>query len=185
MRIIIDGYIYQYQAYGGISRIFENLIPRLCDKDDKLSIQMFLNYIPMKSLPKHPQIKILDMWKKYRFDPFWRISKRKNSRYYNYVLQKELRYSRETVWFSTYYTFPSYYWKGYQIVLVHDFIYEMFPDLLPESKKIINQKKQSIINANVIICNSHTTANDLQKYYNIPQSKVFVAHLGFKMLFLK
>lgn len=183
MRIIIDSCIYKYQTFGGISRIFDNLIPRLCDLNDKLSIKMFINYLPTKSLPNHPQIEILDLWKKYRFNPLWRLSKRINSRYYNYILQKEMSYSRETVWFSTYYTIPSYYWKGYQIVLVHDLIYEMFPDLLPESKKIIDQKKESILNANVIICNSYTTAKDLQYYYNIPESKVFVAHLGFDDVF--
>ncbi len=183
MIVIVDGYIYQNQSFGGISRIFDNLIPRLCDFDDELSIEMFLNYLPIKPLPSHRQIKLLDMWNKYRFNPIWRLSKRKNSRYYNYILQKEIINSRETIWFSTYYTFPAFYWKGYQAVFVHDLIYEMFPDLLPESEKIINQKKNSIFNANVIICNSYTTANDLQKYYNIPKSKVFVVHLGFNDIF--
>ena len=183
MQIIIDSCIYQYQTYGGISRIFDNLIPRLCDMDANLIVQMFLNYLPMKPLPSHPQIKIVDIWNKYRFNPFWRLSKRKISRYYNTILQKEISNSQETIWFSTYYTIPPFDWKGYQVVFIHDFIYEMFPDILPESKKIINQKKNSILNANEIICNSTTTANDLINYYNIPQTKVYVAHLGFDDVF--
>ena len=46
MELIIDGFIYQEQTYGGISRIFDNIIPQLCVLDEQLHIKL----LPGKNL---------------------------------------------------------------------------------------------------------------------------------------
>jgi hypothetical protein len=46
VEVIIDGYIYQAQTIGGISRIFDNIIPKLCELDNpgKTSAQAQTNF---------------------------------------------------------------------------------------------------------------------------------------------
>jgi glycosyltransferase involved in cell wall biosynthesis len=93
--------------------------------------------------------------------------------------------TQRKIWFSTYYTLPPINWNGYQVVLVHDFIYELFPSLFPDSSRQINRKKEAILKADALICVSQTTARDLERYYPGTTSKIHVVENGFDRIFRK
>jgi glycosyltransferase involved in cell wall biosynthesis len=86
--------------------------------------------------------------------------------------------TKKKIWFSSYYSIPPFRWDGYQIVFVHDFIHERFSNLFPDSEQQIKRKREAILKADAIICNSKTTANDLQNYYSTPEEKIFISELG-------
>jgi len=57
-------------------------------------------------------------------------------------------------------------------------IHEMFLSDYSPFKKDIEIKKSSILNANHVICISHTTKQDLKKIYGIPDNHITVVYLG-------
>jgi glycosyltransferase involved in cell wall biosynthesis len=182
MQIIIDGQMYQKQTSGGITRIFDNLIPCLCDLDPDLRVQILFFGNLLRALPKHKQISyinlnnILGMVHVY-FRP-WRFWHRYHSMLYRAFLKLMLGSTRNKIWFSTYYTMPPVAWKGKSIVLVPDLIYELFSDFFPESQTVIQKKKEAVENADAVLCISKTTALDLQKYYAVPATNIHVIYLS-------
>ena len=41
MQVVVDGYIFQKQARGGISRLYHEILPIMCDMDNELKSQIF------------------------------------------------------------------------------------------------------------------------------------------------
>jgi hypothetical protein len=56
MNIIVDGIIYQLQSQGGISRIYSEILPRMCDLDDSVRITLLTEGKCRQSLPEHKHI---------------------------------------------------------------------------------------------------------------------------------
>jgi glycosyltransferase involved in cell wall biosynthesis len=74
------------------------------------------------------------------------------------------------------------------IVTVHDLIFKTFPQ--GHTQKTVDDTEKQFINikekATKIICCSHNTMNDLQKYFNVPSEKIELIHQGVdKNLFYK
>ena len=55
---VVDGVIYQYQPHGGISRLFSEILPRMCQADENLNITLLLPGKSQQALPHHPHIHI-------------------------------------------------------------------------------------------------------------------------------
>ncbi len=183
MEVIIDGYIYQYQTHGGISRDFDHLIPELCDQNDQLHVKLFLRRKPIRPLPSHKNLSIINFS---RIDGLFRPLKLlpyQYSKIYNIFLQLLMANTQRKIWFPTYYLKPPFRWFGYQVYLVYDLIHEMYPERNPNSEGIIKLKNSAFKDANEIICISKTTAADILRYYLIPHSKIHVAENGFNRSF--
>jgi len=181
--IAIDGVIFNFQKHGGISRIFTEILPRLCDIDS--SLKMLLAYTEPRPahLPKHERIlhqAIPDMEKVFRPYRIWHP-------FYPWLHEAAVSWnfagnSRGKIWLSTYYTTPIS-WAGAQVVFVYDFIHEKYQhtywlDDPKTAKQTIKNKARAIKNADLIVCISEATRQDLLQIHHIPPEKTVVVHLA-------
>lgn len=173
MQLVVDGLIFQKEPYGGIARLYRETLPLMCDLAPELHITLFIDGPLCAGLPGHSQIQVKyapavkrtlraqGAWRKALY-PFRRLA----SRSWNYLRQLWLQDQRYAIWHSTYYTWPEF-WRGPQVVTVHDMIHERFPfyfsDPLDEIAR--RQKKRCIEQASAVICVSQATRQDVERYY--------------------
>ena len=69
------------------------------------------------------------------------------------------------------------------VVTVFDMIHELLPDLVAPGDKSGQFKRQSVAAADHVICISENTKRDLQRLYNVPDSKITVTHLAASPIF--
>jgi glycosyltransferase involved in cell wall biosynthesis len=172
MKVLFDHQAFSMQKYGGISRYFANLhygINAQGDDESKLGLLFTDNaYINNKELPGGIFNKLIT-----------KSSRRyKYNKWYGKHLLKQNDFD---VFHPTYY--HSYFLKKLQkpfVLTVHDMIHELYPGyFLTDPYK--NYKSQVIERADNIIAISECTKNDIQKFYNIADSKISVIHHGYKM----
>ena len=164
--------------------MFNEILPRMCDIDPALKIDLLVSNDPLQPLPTHSRIKKINListnassFQERLWENFRRRAKEK--------LKKNLDSSADgKIWHSTYYTQPDQQY-GAQVVTVYDMIYELYPEIFRGigSDKFRDAKKQCILNADAVICISENTRNDLLNYYSIDASKVSVVYLGFNSEF--
>lgn len=175
MEIVIDGVVYQSQARGGISRVFNEVLPRLCDIDQTLRITLLTQGRLRQPLPKHRHIK-------HRPVPAFERYLRPN-RVWQSVLPKikHFMYNLWTgagegkIWHSTYYTMPEK-WAGYSAATVHDMVFELFPQFYkgPNFDLFRQRKRLSVQRADAVICVSNTTRQDVLRLYELDADKAHV-----------
>ena len=184
MEVIVDGFIYQQQRFGGVSRIFTEILPRMCQLDPALHITMLMSGRSRQEPPQHPGIRkrslfpIDDLLRPRRlWAPIQRPARR-------LVQQLALDSLPEAVWHSTYFTLPMN-WNGCTVVTVYDMIYELFPEYFPSEKdeKFRQQKLSSVLAADKIICISATTRKDVECYYGIDGNKLQAIPLAYNQDF--
>ena len=189
MELIVDGIIYLYQKYGGISQLYTEILPRLCELEPELTITLLTH--PNGSpdcLPQHERIihqSIPNVHRFFRPHRFW-------NPYYSQICQLAvmafLGRSKGKIWLSTYYTSPIF-WTGSQVLVAHDFIYEKYRTkywqnkLSSEADEMIRNKTSAIARADLVICNSETTRKDLMELYHVPIYKTAMVHLAYKSTF--
>jgi len=59
MEVVVDGIIYQLQARGGISRMYNEILPRMCQHDNNFHVQLLETDLPLQPIPRHPNIRSL------------------------------------------------------------------------------------------------------------------------------
>lgn len=69
------------------------------------------------------------------------------------------------------------------VVTVYDMIHELFPQNFSSTDMTSRDKRRSVEAANLVICISHSTAEDLIRIFSVPRDKVRVVHLGFSDVF--
>ena len=182
MNIIVDGKIFQDQKFGSISRIYHEILPKICAASPNISLQIFCDFFYgdlKQPLPSHQQITPILM-------PFYSRSNLPNKVINKLLrelwLMKENSLKKAEIWHSTYFTLPHTNKIPY-IVSVYDMISELFIDEFPsyEGQSLI--KKKSIDVADRIITISETTKIDLCNWYNIPEEKVISIPLAASSIF--
>ena len=178
MHLVVDGIIFEYPNIGGISRIYYNILPLICNIDPNLKITLFFTRKPLIDFPLHNQITIIHLENVYNFLRPWRLWFPYYKKIQALILKLYIGNSKDKIWLSTYFSRPPFKWHGKEIVWVYDLIHELFSHIYPNSERTIKNKKQAISCANKILCISHSTANDLQKFYNVPENKIMVNYLS-------
>ena len=184
MDLIVDGLIYQMQAHGGISRIYSEIFPQMCDMEPELRVKIFTSGLCLQDLPQHERIS---------HDPPQAISRHLYpSWFWNPIMEKWVvparKYARQSsmdnIWHSTYYTIPEE-WKGRQVVTVVDMIQEKLPTMFSDSRneRLRARKKRCIQNADLVICISELTRQDIHTCYGTPLEKMRVIHLSHSRVF--
>jgi len=179
LKVAVEGTVYQWQLYGGISRVYNEILPRICSLDKNLIIIMFTEGPLSQALPKHPRIlhkKIPNINRLFRPSRIW-MPLIPNIRRLFWKIQ--LGHGHRVVWHSTYYTSPNR-WKGWRVVTVLDMIHELFPHLFngPYDDFFREKKKVCIKKADAVICISETTRRDLQNFYDIDPNIISVVPLA-------
>ncbi len=169
--VVVDGLIYESQSFGGISRLWSEILPRMCALDDSLRVALVTCGRIRRPLPAHANIShrpILAI-----DDLFRRASLRE------FIFRLAMPMERQGIWHSTYYTTSSV-WRGPRVVTVPDMIHELFPRPSRSSldEDFRRQKRRCIQEADVVICISETTRSDLLAAYGIPAERARVIPLG-------
>ena len=174
MRVLYDGVIYRIQKYGGVVRYFNGLIHNL--SDSVYPILLAPNR-PTVS-PSHPNLSTFIETCETILWPIKPLRKKIIAqRSYNRILAENPDVIHPTYYYSSLrgltskITVPT-------VLTVYDLIHERFPLQMDPSGKQTSLKKSALDRADAIICISHSTKADLQKYYNIPGERIRVIHLG-------
>ncbi|MFX0199677.1 MAG: glycosyltransferase family 4 protein [Candidatus Hodarchaeota archaeon] len=184
MNVVVDGIIYQIQSNGGISRLYTEILPRMCDIDESMNIRLLTGEKLKQRLPKHSRItyRALPLIERYlRPGRIWKpIVPRANA-----IVQR-LWAGRGTgkIWHSTYYTLPGK-WDGMQVVTIVDMIHERFTELYdkPENEQFRERKRKCVLAADAVICISEATRQDVQHLYGIDLGRIQVIPLAHSDVF--
>ncbi|MCG9875809.1 MAG: glycosyltransferase family 4 protein [Leptospiraceae bacterium] len=194
MNIFYDHQIFTEQKYGGISRYFVDLIKEF-DSENNLKLifpKYYSNNENLKEIPNikiHPYIEFKDF--------FYNINFKGKSKLFNFLRKlgvfkdaeklnklkslEIIKNERIDLIHPTYYSnylLDLKFNKNLPMVLtVYDMIHEKYPEYFHDSNKIIEEKKNSILSADKIICISENTKKDLKNIYKIPDNKIEVVHL--------
>jgi glycosyltransferase involved in cell wall biosynthesis len=175
MKVVVDGIVYQLQLRGGISRLFSEILPRMCSMDDSLRIYILKQRQFKQSLPVHPHITTCSIpyinhcpYPKRLWKP---IISAANKLMYCLKAGK----GKNKIWHSTYYTMPER-WTGYSVATVHDLVFELFPQFYngPNFDLFRQRKRLSVQRADAVICVSDTTHQDVLRLYRLDADKVHV-----------
>lgn len=175
MKILYDHQIFLLQKYGGISRYFAKKASKLLAMQEEVQIlapvyqNEYLDSLPANSViglkvPKAPS-KLIFAFKGFNQN----ISK-------HYARHLSPNIVHETYYDNTYFPVPG----AARFLTVYDMIHERFPDLFPQDDKTTHKKRLAVARADHIIAISLSAKQDLCEFFNIPEEKVTVVHLGFE-----
>ena len=177
MRLLIDGEIYSWHLGGGISRIFNELVPKL----SRLGVDVIVGVkrhtdekrIGLDVLPRVQWIPQVSP----RLRP-WRIWRRISLILNPLLVYLYWRQKRADVFMSTYYTNPPV--KAHKICVVHDMIFELFPECFEADfcKATIRRQHDAIDSADLVICVSENTRQDLIRLWGIKENRCRTIHNG-------
>jgi glycosyltransferase involved in cell wall biosynthesis len=187
MQIVMDGIIYQMQAAGGISRLFNELLPRMCQMNPALRITLLTSDLAQQAYPSHPNIRNLKLpWPRWWYSHDNGRAERWLTKFSKIFWQITFGDTKKHIWQSTYFSCVEN-WRGPRVVTVYDMTHEYFPALFPESegsKLFLQNKRHSILHADAIICISATTGSDLLHFYGEGlKDKIQVIPLGYSNVF--
>lgn len=182
--IVIDGLIFESQKYGGISRIYHEIVPRMGQIDESMQFFMLTAGQLEQALPQSTQIQHQSLnFRERHLRPgkyFWLARWRGRCRAQANWLQN----NRADIWHSTYYTLPSR-WQGPVVITAYDLIYALYPHIFRKRQDAWTrtQIRKAVIAADVVVCISETTRADLLNIYSVDPSKVIVIPLGVGSVF--
>ena len=173
--IVVDGVIYESQARGGISRVFDEVLPRLCDIDETLRITLLTQGQLKQALPQHRRITHCSIPNVERYLRPRRIWKPLIPAANELIRKVLVGQGAGKIWHSTYYTTPEK-WAGYSVATVHDMVFELFPQFYsgPNFDLFRQRKRLSVQRADAVICVSGTTRQDVLRLYELDADGVHV-----------
>lgn len=172
MKIFYDGAIYHSQKAGGINRYFTQIIHNLPETYQPTLV------CPRNNMDYFPTHSNLNLVTTELFKPI-----QLSARWMRWKFQREFELTSHNFVHPTYYSTLT--WKNIHqchkpiVLSVWDFIHEIFPESMDPSGEHRLLKKRAIQKAELIICISRNTKNDLLKFYgdNL-EDKVFVTPLA-------
>ena len=191
MRVLLEGEIYNHQRHGGITRLFNRLLPALCAEHPDLTIEVLCAAEPAQDPPAHDRI----LHRPFAFRPLilplrsityplssW-LSRR---RYRSAVVSAAGKDPRACLWHSTYYSVLER-WPGPTVTTVYDMAFEHFPELFrsARNRRLVARKAQAIRRADAVICISEATRADVLRFTGIPKAKTQVVYPAVDETFLR
>jgi glycosyltransferase involved in cell wall biosynthesis len=174
VRILYDGRVYSFQAFGGINRYFANIIRRL---PDNCRPHIIAPSPARHNLPLHPNLRVLPYGRVRLKHISWRLGALAETLERKYIERLSLSQHFDVV-------HPTYYdlltrcdirdYRVPVVLTVHDMIHDLFPTLTINSSSEIDMKRRAVAAAQAIICVSESTKNDLITLYSVPEDKITV-----------
>ena len=182
MKVLIDDEAFIIQKYGGVSRIFSEILSRLVNcKNTQLlfynfySENEYLNALGFNGIS--PYLKNLNFPLKGKIIRFI-------SRFFsNPFTIKNIKSANADIFHSSFYS--DYYLNSLQnnskikfVFTIHDLIHELMPEVKGNADLAAN-KKNNLLRADHIIVVSESTKKDLLKFYPfVDKNKITVIHLA-------
>lgn len=176
LQIIYDSQIFDFQKFGGISRYFCEIIPRMNINFD-IAVRYSENiYLKKSNLCKH-RLPI----PKWIFDKYENKLLRKNRKLSEHMLKSSSAYLLHATYYEPY--FLDCIGNNPYVITVHDMTYEKLPEFFPEGdrKLIFEQKKKVITQASRVIAISQNTKQDIIDLLRIAPEKIDVIYHGTNM----
>jgi glycosyltransferase involved in cell wall biosynthesis len=179
MRIFYDHQAFSLQSYGGITRVFSEIIRYLNDQGG-ISTTVFLGYSNTQA--KFAEI-VSSLGEVLQFGsaPFRRGMG-------NYALNEALmalyapRFGKFDIYHSTLYRFSPCVRATRRVATHHDCVQERFPKLFPDRARIMRFKRRMFRQADLVLCVSEASRNDLFHFYDVAPNKAVVVHNGVSRL---
>jgi glycosyltransferase involved in cell wall biosynthesis len=180
LHIILEGKIFEEQPFGGISRTYQEILPRMCAMDEQILFSILTSGRLMQSLPQHARIAgYSSKYSIHRFlRPqiiFWQLQD---------YLRSELQFAsfhpdKNTIWHATYFQLP-HSWKGPIVTSVYDLIPEKYLRFFNKGYDHIfrARRKRAVLAADKVLCNSETTRSDVVEIYGLPQERAVAVPLA-------
>jgi glycosyltransferase involved in cell wall biosynthesis len=162
LKIFYDGFIFTAQKFGGINRIFSEIICRLDRRFN--DVQIFKFKIPKDGGAVNRLYFVPKIGKLLRGLDGLRLG-------------REIKRILPDIYHPTYYRLaePG---QSKLVVSVYDMIHEKFSSEIPKSNLIVAIKRACVKRADVVIAISEATKRDVVDYYGIKPEKVVVVHLA-------
>jgi glycosyltransferase involved in cell wall biosynthesis len=177
MKIFIDYRIFEIQKNGGISTYFSNLAKEFIKLNFKVKIFSGINIsscLKNYNIQKNVNGFYINNYPKFSKKFFTSINFITNFFVSNIY--------KPNIYHQTYYgMFPSINKNIKKIITIHDLIYEKYPDNY-DYQQSLKKKRESLKNAEEIICVSESTKNELLKYYELDEKKISVIYHGYDHL---
>jgi glycosyltransferase involved in cell wall biosynthesis len=177
--VVYDHQTFTLQRFGGISRYFCELASRVNMAPGfgaKVVAPIHFNdYLSLGEMPKfglnlhlgHP-----------RLEPIYRAGCRALS-------PMVIRAARPSIVHRTYYG-DSYAPPSVpRVVTVFDMIHEILPHEFSPLDPTSHDKRRSVERADLVLCISSSTANDLMRLFDVPQQKIRITYLGLSDTFAR
>ena len=182
MRIFLDGTIFSTGRSGGIIRTFQELLPRMTHIDSSVRFTLYLRRkLRGGDLPTASGIDHLHERSIYPMR--WLYGKYQAQ---ENLLDQAYYQNSPDIFHATFYSRPPKIRTPY-VVSVYDMIHEIFTPLqkypAPKHWQFLEQKRQSIQAADLILTNSHYTTHDLPKYCSVDEKKIVTIPLGVSLPF--
>lgn len=178
VKIVYDYQIFSEQKYGGISRYFHEISPRIAkmfDRDVRIVSPFYINeYFEKKSLGYSliHGLKITQKIYNHRTDDLRDVINQKVSNFiisgYNPDIIHETYYTQKNIGSR----------KQKRVITVHDMIQEKFLSFLDPTNKLSRIKAEAISRADHIICISESTKKDLIEILGTDEKKISTIYHG-------
>ncbi|WP_129615684.1 MULTISPECIES: glycosyltransferase family 1 protein [Bacteroides] len=174
--ILYDSQIFDFQKFGGISRYFCEIIPRMNNNFD-ITVKYSENiHLKESKLCKH-RLPV----PKWIFEKYENKFLRKNRKFSERILKSPSTYLLHATYYDPYFLYCI--GRNPYVITVHDMTYEKLPEFFPEEdrKIIFEQKKKVITQANRVIAISQNTKQDIIDLLHIAPEKIDVIYHGTNM----
>lgn len=174
MKILFDYSIFNHQRLGGISRYFSNLDYEINKTTNESKILAPIHY--------NLFLKNYKNYKGFYIKRFPRFTTKLFKIYNNIITKKYIKNFKPEIFHKTFYNnFWPENFKGKKFLTVYDLIYEKFyKDYnFPSNYR---PKKKALENSDGIFAISNNTKRDLMEFYDVPEKKIFVTHLGANLM---
>jgi len=174
MRIFYDGFIYDYQAHGGINRYFNEIIARL-PEDAIPAVSTYLGR--RENWPAHPRLQPVHS------KPLARWPALRGLR--DLMMKTRVAMTRTDVMHPTFYQMltpgGARGLRGRVVVTVMDMIHEIYGALIDPDGAVARAKAECIGRADAILCISENTRTDLVERFPSAEAKCRVTPLASSM----
>ena len=175
MKVFLDGTVFSRTRRGGILRTFQELPPRITHIDPSVLFTLYLRRklkggdLPTSSGIEHVHERSIYPWR-------WLYGK---YRVQDDLLDKAYRQIKPDIFHTTYFVRPPKIHSPY-VVSVYDMIDEIYAPIQQSRKrwKFVEQKRQCIQAADLILTNSQFTTRDLLRYSSVDEKKIATIPLG-------
>lgn len=173
MKILIDGVIFRIYPYGGIARFFHEILTKIAERNEDVSIYILCEERYVSLLPMHKRIRPL-FFHAWSFLPF-RLLVRINS-WRKKQFDHQLEEFDPDIFHSTYYTFSPC--KNVKTVAtVYDLIDYEFPVFMQNGTEFLKRQSKVLSMADHVISISKSTTKLAVSAFNLDINRVSTIHL--------